>query len=136
MKIYVLGGYAPDLFEGTVCTLSEVFTDEESARKKMAEIRNDIENLLEECFSGGRLEYYSIDCHETRHNKYTLGSLVSEITITPGNDKHVEMWRNWSTLSIGESNRGFLIDSSEASLSISRSSSFRIASCGISIKEI
>lgn len=135
MKIYILNGFAPDPTEQSLSTLAEVFTEEAKARQRFAEIKEEIETLLEEEHENGRLEYYSVDSHEVRHNAHSLGSLVAEVTITPGNEHHVNMWRDWSTLNIGVGS-GFSIDTDNVGLVLSRSSYFRIASLGISIKEI
>lgn len=135
MRIYVLGGFAPDPAEQCVCTLAEVFTDEDKARERFNEIKRDVEELLEDNYSNGRLAYYSVDSHEVRHNEYTLGDFSAKASITPGNDKHVDMWRDWSTINIG-TGCGFMIDSSNVGLELLRPSDFKVASISISVKEI
>lgn len=135
MKIYVLGGFAPDLADGCVGTLSEVFTDEDKARERFNEIKRDIEDLLEDNYENGRLEYYSVDCHEVRHNQYSLGSLNAKATLAPGNNKHIEMWLDWSTFNIGVSS-GFSINHQNIGLVLDRPSDFTVAAIGISIQEI
>lgn len=135
MKIFILNGFAPDLSEQSISTLAEVFTDETKALARYKELKEEIETLLEGEYENGRLEYYSVDCHEVKHNKHTLGNLVAEVTIAPGNDNHVDMWRDWSTLNIGLGS-GFCIEPDHVYLAPTRSSYFRIASFSISIKEI
>ena len=135
MKIYVLGGFAPDPSEQWVCTLAEVFTEEDNARERLNEIKNEVEALLEDNYDNGRLEYYSIHSHEVKHNSNTLGSFVAKAAITPGNEKHVDMWRDWSTFNIGTGS-AFCIDSDNVGLMLSKTSDFEVASLSISVKEI
>lgn len=135
MKIYVLGGFAPDLAEGCVGTLSEVFTDENKAIERFNEIKEDVENLLEDNYENGRLEYYSVDCHEVRHNKYSLGSLNAKASLSPGKKEHIDMWRDWSTFNIGIGS-GFCINHQNIELTLDRSLDFTVAAIGISVKEI
>lgn len=135
MNIYVLSGFAPNLQEQCVCTLAEVFTEEEKARKRFHELKEEVVELLESSHEIGALEYYSIDCHEVMHNPYTLGSFSAKATITPENVKHVEMWRGWSTLNIG-CGSGFSIYPQNVSLTFDRTSDFSVASFSIAVKEI
>lgn len=135
MKIYILSGFAPDLSEQCTCILSEVFTDEDKARKRFLDIKSEVEAMLEGCHENGECEFYSTDCHEVRHNPYTLGRFSAKASITPGNKKHVGMWRDWSSLNIGGGS-GFSIYPKNVSLNFDRTSDFSVASFGISIKEI
>lgn len=135
MKIYVLGGFAPDLSEQCLCTLSEVFNDEGKARERFDEIKREVEELLEYNYADGRIEYYSIDSNEVRHNSYTLGSLVATASIVPGKEDQVNMWREWSVLSIGVVS-GNCICSKDVKLDIAHPVDFKVAAFGISVKEI
>lgn len=133
--LYVLSGYAPDLSEQCLCTFAEVYTDAEEARNMMTKIKEETEMLLEDCYDECSLEYYSVDHHNVRHNPYTLGSFVAKATISHDNKKHLEMWRDWSTLSL-EGSTGLLIRPSDVNLDIDRPSDFTVAAISISIKVI
>lgn len=135
MKIYVLRGYAPDPTEQGQAVFSNIYTNEEDALRKLAEIKKDVLDLLEDNFDNGRLEYYSVDHHSVKHNPYTLGSLSAKVTISSGNQKHEDMWRDWSTVAL-ETRSGFFICPEDISLKIDRSAEFSVASITIDIKEM
>lgn len=134
MIIYVLSGFAPDPVEQTLCTLAEVFTDENKARETLNEIKKLVEGLLEDNYDNGRLEYYSVESREVRHNKFTLGGLLAEVTISPGNERHQDMWRDWSTATIGTG--CCCISTNDVSLNLGKNTTFRIAAVSLSIKEV
>lgn len=133
MKIYVLKGYAPDPSEQCICTFSDVFVSDAEARAKLLEIKNDTEMLLEDCHSNGCLDYYSIDHSNVMHNQYTLGGINAKATISPGKQKHEDMWRRWSVASLENS---YCVSTRDVSLNIKRPTGFTIASISISIKEV
>lgn len=135
MRIYILRGYAPDPAEQGIAIFAEVYSSEDVALKKLAEIKKDVEDLLEDNFENGRLEYYSVDHHSVKHNPYTLGNLSAKAIISAGKHKHEDMWRDWSTVAL-ETQSGFFIRPDDISLKIDRSAEFSIASISINIKEI
>lgn len=133
MKIYVLRGFAPDPSEQCICTFADVFVSEAEARAKLLEIKNDTEMLLEDCHSNGGIDYYSVDHRNVMHNQYTLGSLDVKVTISPGKEKHEDMWRKWSVASLESS---YCVSPRDVNLNIKRATDFTVASISISIKEI
>ena len=89
--------------------------------------------LLEDCHSNGGIDYYSVDYRNVMHSQYTLGSLYVKATISPGKEKHEDMWRNWSVASLESS---YCFSPRDVNLNIKRAADFTVASISISIKEI
>lgn len=134
MKIYVLGGYGIDLSEQCPCSYSEVFTDESKARERIAEMKAEVEELLEDCYKNGDLEYYSVEHRQVHHNKFTLGCLSVKVTISPNNNEHAEFWKQWSQIGLG-SGFGMCIDANDVCLKLDRSKDFPLVSLSIQVKE-